>query len=85
MGPVGHTLSAVGIGAVAWFTTGSPLAIPVALATGVLVDVDHVADFFDGMLAYVGETKVLLWAIAVLAVKLLFLYLMYRKRIFLKV
>ena len=47
MGPVGHTLSAVGIGAVAWFTTGSPLAIPVALATGVLVDVDHVADFFD--------------------------------------
>ncbi|MCH8839146.1 MAG: DUF5009 domain-containing protein [Planctomycetes bacterium] len=41
--------------------------------------------FFDGLLEYVGQYKLLLWAIAVLAIKWLFLYLLYRKRIFLKV
>ena len=41
--------------------------------------------FFDGLLGYAGECKQLQWVIALLAVKWLFLYLMYRKRIFLKV
>jgi predicted acyltransferase len=41
--------------------------------------------FFDGLLGYAGQYKLLLWAIALLAVKLVFLYLLYRKRIFLKV
>ena len=47
MGPIGHTAASLGVGAAAWFITGSPLAIPVALATGVFVDLDHVTDFFD--------------------------------------
>ena len=41
--------------------------------------------FFDGMLRNTGEYQPLLWATAVLLVKWLFLYLMYRKRIFLRV
>ena len=47
MGPIGHTVASAGVGAIAWYTTGSPLAIPVALGTGVLVDLDHVTDIFD--------------------------------------
>jgi len=51
-----------------------------------VIDFDYTAHFFfDGMLDYVGQYKLLLWAIAVLAIKWLFLYLMYRKRIFLRV
>jgi hypothetical protein len=41
--------------------------------------------FFDGLLGYAGQYKPLLWAIALLAVKWVFLYVLYRKRIFLKV
>ena len=40
-------MASAGVGAIAWFTTGSLLAIPIALAAGVLVDVDHVVDIFD--------------------------------------
>ncbi len=47
MGPIGHTAVSLGLGGVAWAATGSPLALPVAVTTGVLVDVDHVIDFFD--------------------------------------
>lgn len=38
---------AVGVGAGVWAATGSPLAIPVAIGTGVLIDADHVLDFLD--------------------------------------
>jgi len=41
--------------------------------------------FFDGLLGLTGEYQPLLWAVALLTVKWLFLYLMYRKRIFLRV
>ncbi len=41
--------------------------------------------FFDGLLGLAGEYQRLLLAMAVLLVKWLFLYLMYRKRIFLRV
>ena len=47
MGPIGHTAASLGLGGVAWAATGSPLALPVAVTTGVLVDLDHVIDFFD--------------------------------------
>ena len=47
MGPVGHTVASVGLGALVWTTTGSTLAIPTAVAAGVLVDLDHLIDFFD--------------------------------------
>jgi len=47
---------------------------------------DFTADFFfGGLVGLSGEYKLLLGAIAVLLVKWLFLYLMYRKRIFLRV
>lgn len=40
-------MASLGIGSVAWAATGSPLALPIAVTTGVLVDLDHVIDFFD--------------------------------------
>ncbi len=42
MGPIGHALFAGTAGTVVWALSDSPEAIPVAIATGVLVDVDHV-------------------------------------------
>jgi hypothetical protein len=47
LGPVGHTVASVGLGTLVWATTGSTLAIPTAVAAGVLVDLDHLIDFFD--------------------------------------
>ena len=47
MGPIGHTAASLGVGASAWFITGSHLAIPVALVTEFFVDLDHVTDLFD--------------------------------------
>jgi membrane-bound metal-dependent hydrolase YbcI (DUF457 family) len=37
----------VGIGAAAWAGGAAPLAVPVALAAGVLPDLDHLIDYFD--------------------------------------
>lgn len=47
MGPIGHTIASVGLGALVWTATGSTLAVPTAVAAGVLVDLDHLIDFFD--------------------------------------
>ena len=47
MGPLGHTVASVGIGAAVWAFTGPLWAIPVAFAAGVLPDVDHLIDFLD--------------------------------------
>jgi membrane-bound metal-dependent hydrolase YbcI (DUF457 family) len=47
LGPIGHTLASVGLGALVWAATGSTLAIPTAVAAGALVDLDHIMDFFD--------------------------------------
>jgi predicted acyltransferase len=41
--------------------------------------------FFDGLLSNTGAYQPLLWAIAVLTVKWLFLYLLFRKSVFLRV
>ncbi len=50
------------------------------------IDFDHTAHFFfDGLLKHTGAYHPLLWAIAVLSVKWLLLYLLFRKRIFLRV
>ena len=43
---MGHTVVSVGVGAGVWAATGSPLAVPVAVASGVLVDVDHLYDYY---------------------------------------
>ena len=47
MGPVGHTVisSAVGVGVGA--ATGSPVAGAIALGAGVLMDADHLFDFYQ--------------------------------------
>ena len=46
MGPVGHGVVSAGIGAGIWAATGSVGAAPIALATGVFLDVDHILDFY---------------------------------------
>jgi hypothetical protein len=46
MGPVGHGLVALGVGAAVWAATGSKKAVPAAVATGVLNDTDHLYDFY---------------------------------------
>lgn len=47
LGPLGHTIASIGIGAGVWGATGTPLAVPAAAATGVLIDADHVLDYFN--------------------------------------
>jgi hypothetical protein len=47
MGPVGHTVVSTAIGAAIWGATGSPAAGGVALAVGVLVDIDHSVDYYQ--------------------------------------
>ena len=46
MGPVGHTAISAGIGAGVWGATGSPAAGATALGVGVLIDVDHLFDYY---------------------------------------
>ena len=46
MGPVGHTAISTVIGATVWGTTGSPLAGGIAVGVGVLIDVDHLIDYY---------------------------------------
>ncbi|MCH7626456.1 MAG: hypothetical protein IIC83_11070 [Chloroflexi bacterium] len=38
-----------GLGGAVWAATGEPWAVPVAVAVGVLTDVDHLVDVFDGV------------------------------------
>ena len=47
MGPVGHIAVSAAVGAVTWGITGSPSAAGAALAIGVLVDLDHLYDFYN--------------------------------------
>lgn len=44
MQPHSHLVLSAAAGAAVWGATGEPLSIPLALAAGVLVDVDHVPD-----------------------------------------
>ena len=46
MGPVGHGLLSAGIGGAVWLGTHSVSAVPVAVGVGVLMDVDHVLDYY---------------------------------------
>ncbi|MDC0934701.1 DUF5009 domain-containing protein [Pirellulales bacterium] len=51
-----------------------------------VIDFGHTTEFFfDGLLGLTGEYRPLFWAIAVLFVRWLFLYFMYRKKVFLRV
>ena len=48
MRPAGHAAVSAVIGASVWGATGSPLAGGVALSVGVLMDVDHIIDYYQG-------------------------------------
>ena len=73
MGPVGHTVVSVGVGAGIWTTTGSVAALPAAVAAGVLPDVDHLLDYYNWYVK--GDTRHLVvafhaWEYAVVALAL---------------
>ena len=44
MRPTHHAMLSAGVGAVVWGITKEPLAVPVAVAGGVLIDADHLLD-----------------------------------------
>ena len=46
MGPVGHTVISAGVGAGAWGVTQSVGAAALAFGVGVLMDADHVYDYY---------------------------------------
>lgn len=66
-----------GLGGAVWAATGEPLAIPVAVAAGVLTDLDHLVDVFDS--EEDGRNRHMLrlfhaWEFAALGVFALFAY-----------
>ena len=46
MGPLGHTVISGAVAGGVWAATGSPAAAGVALGVGVLMDVDHLYDYY---------------------------------------
>lgn len=47
MGPIGHTVISSAVAGGTWAITGSPAAAGVALGVGVLMDVDHLYDYYQ--------------------------------------
>ena len=47
MGPIGHTLISGAVGGGVWVATGSTEAAALALGLGVLMDVDHLYDYYQ--------------------------------------
>ena len=47
MGPIGHTVISSAVAGSTWAITGSPAAAGVALGVGVLMDVDHLYDYYQ--------------------------------------
>ena len=47
MGPVGHTVISGAIGGGVWLATGSTAAAAAAFGAGVLIDVDHLYDYYQ--------------------------------------
>ena len=47
MGPIGHTLISGSVGGGVWVATGSTGAAALALGLGVLMDVDHLYDYYQ--------------------------------------
>lgn len=45
--PLAHTGVSLGVGGAVWAATDEPLAVPAALAFGVLIDIDHAFDYFN--------------------------------------
>ena len=47
MGPIGHTVISSAVAGGTWAITGSPAAAGVALGVGVLMDLDHLYDYYQ--------------------------------------
>ena len=47
MGPIGHTVISSAVGGGVWLATGSVAAAAVAVGVGVLMDVDHLHDYYQ--------------------------------------
>ena len=47
MGPLGHFIVSSAVGGGVWVATGSPAAAGVTVAVGVLMDADHVYDYYQ--------------------------------------
>ena len=47
MGPIGHTVVSSAVAGGTWAITGSPAAAGVALGVGVLMDLDHLYDYYQ--------------------------------------
>ena len=47
MGHVGHTVISGAVGGGVWLATGSPAAAGAAFGAGVLIDVDHLYDYYQ--------------------------------------
>ena len=47
MGPVGHVLVSSAVGGGIWAATGSPAAAGLTVAVGVLMDADHLYDYYQ--------------------------------------
>ena len=47
MGPLGHTVVSGAVAGGVWAATGSPAAAGIALSVGVLMDVDHLYDYYQ--------------------------------------
>ena len=46
MGPLGHTVVSTAVAGGVWAATGSPAAAGIALGVGVVMDVDHLYDYY---------------------------------------
>ena len=47
MGPIGHVLVSSAVGGGVWAATGSPAAAAVTMGVGVLMDADHLYDYYQ--------------------------------------
>ena len=61
MGPIGHTVISAALGVGAGAATGSPEAGAMALGVGVLMDVDHLFDFYQWYVRGKGKRIYLLF------------------------
>lgn len=58
MMPPQHAAISLGVGLLGWWWSGKPAALPACLAVGVLIDLDHAADY--AWYAATGEHRLLL-------------------------
>jgi len=50
IGPVGHTLVSSAVGGGVWLATGSPAAAVVTVGVGVMMDIDHLYDYYHWLI-----------------------------------